>query len=188
MLRLFLAARLSEESLQYSMELEKILRRKMRGRFRVRWTQMQGRHITLAFLGQVDSGLVAGIQQAMLNLAEKYSPCLVSVGGLGAFPRAERGRALWLGIVDPFGCLQSLAADVQKTLITLGLSLDERAYHPHVTLARMHDRAGADLTDIVQMDTGTVREMRIDHFELLQTELRASGARYQPLAKFTLSQ
>jgi 2'-5' RNA ligase len=97
-------------------------------------------HLTLQFLGnRVDFAAVAGALEA---LAVRGSA--VQLGAAGAFPTERRGRVLWLGVSQGAELLVQLAAAVGALLEPVGYPPEARAYHAHLTLARL--KAPADLS------------------------------------------
>ena len=96
-------------------------------------------HLTLAFLGMLEEGQVVSALEAMREAAEASSvPALdLPLAGLGSFGRD--GRAiLWQGLAAGPGldALFDLQARLERALRGRGLSLEERPYRPHITLAR----------------------------------------------------
>jgi 2'-5' RNA ligase len=82
-------------------------------------------HLTLAFLGEVaDDAPLAG---PLAAVAARHAPFTVALGGSGRF-----GRAVWVGVTGAVPALTDLAADVASAC---GLA-DDRAYRPHLTVAR----------------------------------------------------
>src|SRR5678816_1697262 len=73
----------------------------------------QNWHFTLRFLGATDAAtrdrVVAAIRAA--RLGSRFS---ISFGGLGAFPRANRARIVWLGVDDGAARLISVAESVES--------------------------------------------------------------------------
>ncbi len=98
-------------------------------------------HITLHFLGNTDERDVADIGRAMADAVEDIPPFGVTYRGVGAFPRPERPRVLWAG-VDPEAAeaLEHVARSIHRAVGDLGYPPDRRKFHPHVTLARVHQR------------------------------------------------
>ena len=64
--------------------------------------------------------------------------------GTGAFPSAKNPRVLWLGVNEPTGAMKDLATHIDKDLHQLGFeSRNQRAFKPHLTLARIRDPRNA---------------------------------------------
>ena len=99
----------------------------------VRWLPRQQWHVTLQFLGAVDDA--EALADAVGSVVAELRPFAARLAGGGAFPSAQRATVLWAGVEDP-APLAALAEAVGHAIARLGYSLDERAYHPHVTVAR----------------------------------------------------
>lgn len=186
--RLFIAAELSAEALQLANQIEEALRTALRRKARVRWTRNEGRHVTLAFLGQIDDGRVGPVGDLVAAVASRHGPMAVQVGGMGAFPNARRARVLWVGVVDASGALERLAVDLQQSLRQVGYELDEREFRGHVTLGRVADRQGIDIEDAhAEVPTQSVA-VQLGALVLFESQLSPSGARYRPLRRAVLAQ
>lgn len=129
-MRTFIALRLSSDFKRGLAEVSRQLSSIMPGRFLPR----ENYHVTLAFLGEVDE---AGARCAMDALDEACAdarPIRLVPAGLGHFGRVQ-DATLWLGLErDP--ALMELAEGVRRSLRAHGLSIDEKPYRPHVTIAR----------------------------------------------------
>jgi 2'-5' RNA ligase len=65
---------------------------------RLRWTGPAEWHVTLAFLGEVDAGVLPGLGTRLERAARRHPVLQLSVTGAGTFPGARRARVLWAGI------------------------------------------------------------------------------------------
>jgi 2'-5' RNA ligase len=133
-------------------------------------------HITLAFLGEVDSpeGLSDGLQEA----AACTSPFPLHLAGGGAFTRA---RVVWVGVGGDGESLGGLASDVQRTCRDAGIPLETRRFRPHVTVGRTGRLDPAVLRDY-RGPAWQVREVELVHSVLGKT------ATHTVLERFALYQ
>jgi 2'-5' RNA ligase len=107
-------------------------------RARVTWLSAERLHLTLAFIGHVDVARLPDIQEAL------RPPCSLGrfeilVRGIGVFPDRGRPRVIWAGITDGRDQLVALAGEVAARLGPAGIAREDRAYQPHLTLARVKD-------------------------------------------------
>jgi RNA 2',3'-cyclic 3'-phosphodiesterase len=146
-----------------------------------RWTDPDGWHITLAFLGATALEMVPGIVDHLSHDLEGREGFSVAAGGIGAFPGRSRARVLWYGIQDADRRLAELARVVRAATAT-----DEAApFRPHITLARARERQGAPLPSRSQEPpTG---EVPVDAVMLMRSHLTGGPARYEVLAEFPLN-
>ena len=122
-------------------------------------------HLTLQYLGNTPQEDIAPLGEAMAEAAEGFGPIEVLYRGLGAFPNAERPRVLWAGIEEPDGenRIGALAKAVGRSLRSVGYRPEKRAFHAHVTVARVHRRPpervfealGRSAANAEEMDFGT---------------------------------
>jgi 2'-5' RNA ligase len=146
------------------------------------WSPTENLHVTTKFIGEWPEARVDGITRA---LAEIPRPRMIkiSVRGLGWFPNDRNPRVLWAGIQSGEG-LGSLAGETERRLAILGVPAEERAFHPHLTLARRRDSVSIDglrteVAGIASTDFGTF------HAESFFLYLSRAG-RYTKLQEFSL--
>lgn len=106
-------------------------------RLRARWVPPGNLHVTLAFLGRVEAAIVADLRSALADALSPLAPFCVGLGRPGAFPSARRPRVLWVGIGDGAERVVDLAATVCGALAPFPVAVDERPFHPHVTIGRV---------------------------------------------------
>lgn len=103
-----------------------------------RWTPPEGRHITLAFYGEVDGGTLPGLTERLARAAHRHGPATLRLAGGGRFG----DHVLWTGVAGDTAALARLAASVTAAARRCGIAVDaDRAYRPHVTLARQRGSA-----------------------------------------------
>src|SRR4051812_1490169 len=64
----------------------------------LKWVEQENIHLTLLFLGEVDSREVIDVHRAVEAVTRTHAPFTVSFEGLGCFPNMRRPRILWAGI------------------------------------------------------------------------------------------
>ncbi len=108
--------------------------------------------------------------------------------GLGTFPGPRRARVLWLGIADPEGRLRRLAGSVREALAPEVPDLDGAApFRAHVTLARVRDQRGADLSAWIAANRAPSGSVAIDRIGLYRSHLGDGPARYESLGSIRLA-
>jgi 2'-5' RNA ligase len=189
-LRLFVACELPPEMRAALAALQDMLRH--RGAPPVRWVRPEGIHLTLKFLGSVPAERVADICAALAPTVEGIHPFALSLGDLGTFGGRRGARVLWVAVEGDVTRVAELQRRVEAALAPLGFATEDRAFSPHLTLARVPDTAGADerqrLWDLAKAASApeaapvTIREM-----SLMRSILGPGGAVYERLAAFPLS-
>lgn len=156
---------------------------------KARWARPEGLHVTLKFIGETPEERVQQIKSALSTI--RAEPVAVKFSGAGFFPGAKSPRVLWLG-VDGGEVLPRLAETIDDCVAKLGVPREDRAYHPHLTLARTGAASGSQhqlrpLASIVQSEaapefgTMTARE-----FFLYRSQPQRGGSMYTKLEKFAL--
>ncbi|ORT58788.1 RNA 2',3'-cyclic phosphodiesterase [Streptomyces sp. CB03238] len=107
----------------------------------LRWTGRDGWHFTLAFMGEVDDGLVPELRTRLARAAHRTEPFPLRLHGGGRFGR----RVLWAGAAGGLDEMRLLAERADAAARRSGIPMDEhRRYHAHLTVAR----GRTDATDL----------------------------------------
>ena len=117
----------------------------------VNWTRADGIHITLKFLGEVESDRVPEIGCVAIGHAVNgFSPFTLQAAGTGMFPNASKPRVAWVGLGGETKKLVHLQRRVEAEFEAIGFPHEKRAFTPHVTLgagALGQERARAGRVD-----------------------------------------
>src|ERR1051325_9188462 len=100
-----------------------------------KWVDAGNLHLTLRFIGEIDEGLAADVDEALARM--KARRFMLQLAGVGVFG-GNRPHALWVGIERSPPLLQ-LRDKIEQALIRVGLEPEGRRFAPHVTLARLRD-------------------------------------------------
>jgi 2'-5' RNA ligase len=136
-LRTFIALALEEPALGAATRCLVALREGPLGAA-ARFVRPEGLHVTLRFLGAIDSLAVQPLARAVAEAVAPLSPFVLRLGPLQAFPSARRPRVLALGL-EPEVPLAALVAAVERGVVAAGFAPESRAFRPHVTLARVRE-------------------------------------------------
>jgi 2'-5' RNA ligase len=157
----------------------------------VRWVRAEGIHLTLKFLGDTPTEKLPDIKRALTAVARHAPACTFTVGELGCFPNPRRPRVVWVGVQEPTGRLAALQDAIEEVMAPLGYPPEGRGFTPHLTLGRV--RPGARRSDVARVGevvTGTtvesLAEISGDHFALIRSVLKPTGAEYTTLEEFPL--
>lgn len=179
--RSFIALEISDEVRE---RLAELLKRLHRTNASVKWVEPENLHLTLKFLGEVPEVQIDDIIQALRAIAEATSPFSFTVRGVGGFPDLRRPRVLWVGVEAPESLLR-LQQLVEKAMEMLGFALEERTYHPHITIGRVKAMVGMEkVKAILSENANTVfGVVSVTHLTLFRSDLSKEGPTYTPLAK-----
>lgn len=150
-----------------------------------RWTTRDQWHLTLQFLGSVPEDRLDAVRRA-LEATSAVQPFPVRLGGGGAFPRPSRGRVIWVGLAAGAEPMAGLARAVHRALRPLGYEPEARAFHPHLTLARL--AVPGDVQPALEaLGDGPVGPaFVVDEVVLFESHLRRTGAVYEARARVPL--
>lgn len=117
---------------------------------RLRWVPAQQWHLTLAFYGEVAETKVEKLQEGLVRAAERTRPFGVRLAGAGTFPRqAAKARVLWVGLDGEVDALRRLADRSAGSGRRARIAMEDRAFRPHLTLARSR-RDAVDVAGLVE--------------------------------------
>jgi 2'-5' RNA ligase len=139
-------------------------------------------HLTLQFLGDdVDIDAVATALEGL-----DASRGRVRLGRAGAFPDATRARVLWLGFFEGAHVLARIASEVAACTAPLGYESEDRAFRPHLTLARCRD--ATDVGSVISAigDEPIGPEWEVHAVTVFESRRRSDGAQYFERATISL--
>jgi RNA 2',3'-cyclic 3'-phosphodiesterase len=153
----------------------------------LKWVRPEHMHLTLVFLGEVADAQVQDVVAAVGEPIDR-APFAVAFGGIGVFPPRGRPNVLWIGVTDGREAIDAVQRALQARVEHLGLAVERRPFHPHLTLARWRDSRERDRTHVAEaaVDRTTAR-IRVDHATLYHSRLGPQGATYTELARGTLT-
>jgi len=149
---------------------------------KARWVPRENLHVTLKFLGRTWPRLIDWVPEQVEAAAAGLFPFVANLSGVGSFPSAKRGRALWAAFEDQEG-IGALAASIESALVD-EFPAEKRAFHPHLTVARSDPplKLPADYSGSELESDGWA----VDHVVLFRSHLGRPGPRYEALNRFPL--
>ncbi|MEW6171748.1 MAG: RNA 2',3'-cyclic phosphodiesterase [Bacillota bacterium] len=152
----------------------------------VKWVETGNLHITVYFLGDTDRNLVGTLVDAVTRKVSGFRGFTLSLGGVGVFPSLRKPRVLWVGLAD-FGPLVDLHRLIEKTVVALGFSPDDKPFSPHVTIGRFRsmNNSAALGQKIEEVGTQRIGEVKVEGLELMSSRLRPSGPIYTPVTRIS---
>lgn len=148
-----------------------------------RWQSDDQLHITLRFIGEVDrhSG-----QDVAAALGSIHHPGFeIAVNGIGTFERRGQPEILWAGL-SPQEPLRALHNKVDQACARAGLAPERRAYHPHITLARLKSSSGPVAGILETHGSATSPAFAVNHFALFESTLTPEGSLYTLVERYAL--
>lgn len=184
-IRCFIAIELIQEIKDALSEAQAELKKTVRD---VKWVNPDNIHLTLKFLGHINQDIVEEVKSALTEIAAMAKPFRLRLSSPGAFPTPERPRVIWVGIDDGAKESVSLANSIEEKVAHLGIEKEARAFHPHLTLARvdfLKDKSALK-TAFASLKI-TPAEMTASKVTLFQSTLTRGGPIYNALHEVKFS-
>ncbi len=155
------------------------------GNVPVRWVPAENMHLTLKFLGDVSSNNMGVLYDIIRGETVDREPMVISLGGLGAYPKPRRPRVIWVGVEAPSE-LMALQSGVDKQTGRVGYARDRRPFSPHITLGRVSRNAVPTDVRIIgdilcTKKIGFLGMARVRAVHLYRSDLQPGGAVYSRL-------
>jgi len=184
-IRCFIAVEVPKDILA---EIEKYLEQLREISSQVRWVKARGIHITLKFLGEIESPLLDQVKESLRSVTGIVRPFTVTVHGSGCFPNPRRPRVFWLGLEQSMGTELNVIYDwIDEKLIVLGFEKEKRKFSAHLTLGRVRTPANFDsLLNYMQKHPFPKRSFQVYEIVFMRSVLKPSGAEYIPLSTYHL--
>jgi len=156
-----------------------------------RWVDANSIHLTLKFLGNIDRPMADKITVALEEAVRGIHPFRLALGGLGVFPNERRVQVVWVGLTGDIERLSHLQRRVESGLVALGFATESRPFTPHLTLARLRDRATPDERQrlgqlVASADIPTGHGIEVNAVHLMRSQLTSEGAVYSRISSTTL--
>lgn len=166
-------------------ELNKLvlLAKKINSQPVVRYVKTKGIHLTLHFLGYLDDEQINQVKDILKNSAKNYQKTELVTGEIGAFPNLNRPRVIFLSSQEKGeDTLTNLQKDLGEELEKIGMEIDHRPWHPHLTLARIVGPCEFKTQNLIAPKL----EIPIKSIELMESQLLPQGAEYKIIESYTL--
>src|SRR5882672_1686682 len=164
-----------------------------------RWVRLESLHITLKFIGEKPLETVSALQESLNKVS--VPPFSLTFSNTGFFPTATSPRVFWIGI-QAAPEIQTLAAAIDDATAQLCSPKEDRAFSPHLTLARKSGASASPRSHkddrpnpvfqrlqekLATMPPPDFGNMTAREFFLFQSQLSRTGSRYTKLHSFKLS-
>jgi 2'-5' RNA ligase len=141
------------------------------------------------------------LRMALPPIVEEHDAFALRTADLGVFPNMKRPRIIWLGLYGPAHRLHTLREALGGLLETFDFELDDKEFHPHITLGRVRDARKTRVRDLPARirarieqaaATGEVSHKNpipvpVNEVLLVQSHLGKDGPRYEVLERFALN-
>ena len=146
--------------------------------------QPQNIHITVRFLGDINSGMVEKVYETMKQV--QFTPFNIEIHGLGVFPSLNYPRVVWAGMTNGAEQVKNIFSQLEPQLRSLGFEADAHGFSPHLTIARV--RSGTNKQLLAEL----ISKKRNYEFGLIKAEclrlkksqLSQKGPTYSTIKEF----
>lgn len=151
---------------------------------KIKWEPKEKLHLTIKFIGDVDSELVSKISDELM-FVEDYNSINCSFTKFGFFYRDNKPTILWAGLetdISLFGLIDVINVRLQKFSIVV----DKNKFKPHVTLLRIKNDLGIDFVNNFKNFTFTPIDFSTNSISLYKSELHKDGSKYFEIKNYKL--
>jgi len=201
-IRAFLAVELSQE-LQAGLaavqqELKHRIEPELKRDMRISWTQPASIHLTLKFLGDMDEQVIDPLLVVVEQAIGSQIAVNVPLERLGAFPRPQSPRVLWVGPLENWDRgaeakrIAEIHGAIEQACEGLGFLRETKPFSPHLTLARI--RVGERQVGVALAKGGvldrplSLGSLAVESVVLMKSELKPTGSVYTKLWEVRLKE
>jgi len=155
---------------------------------KLRWVPPENLHVTLKFIGSVPAEKLEAIIEA-LRRARVDKSVKLNFSGMGG-----SAAGVYWAAIEPCPALEKLAADIDRCLEPIGIAKEDRAFHPHVTVARFKDRGILKKINELTHENAVHRDgrnlksdfgsMTATEFQLIESTTLPTGPIYSKVQSF----
>jgi len=181
-IRTFIAIELPKEIHDNLQKLQNDLKDSMSD---VRWVKYGNVHLTLKFLGDTKVSKLESIGKTIQNIADKYSPFIISLAGIGAFPNSHKPSVVWTSIEKGKDEISKLANEIESAMEKLGFPREKRSFKPHLTIGRVREikHPSAMMNALENPNVGEIGEFMVDRVKFIKSQLDPGGSIYTTLSE-----
>jgi 2'-5' RNA ligase len=201
-IRAFLGVELSQE-LQAGLatvqqELKHRIEPELKRDMRISWTQPASIHLTLKFLGDMDEQAIDPLLVVVEQAIGSQIAVNVPLERLGAFPRPQSPRVLWVGPLENWDRgaeakrIAEIHGAIEQACEGLRFLRETKPFSPHLTLARI--RVGERQVGVALAKGGvldrplSLGSLAVESVVLMKSELKPTGSVYTKLWEVRLKE
>jgi 2'-5' RNA ligase len=186
-LRLFVAIDLDDIARQAIAQAQRRMAGILQTDRSMKWVSPTHMHLTLAFLGEMADPAVPAIVDALSPNIDAR-PFGAVFQRLGVFPPHGAPRVLWLGVADGASEVIETQRVVARRAAQAGVPLEERPFHPHLTLGRWRSSCRDDARRALSAAPNTpIARVTVDHVTLYESRPTPAGPVHTVVARATLT-
>lgn len=152
-----------------------------------KWVSPDNIHLTLKFLGSVESERIRAITGALKGSLEDEKSFSFTLNGVGAFPSPSRPRVVWVGIKEGKEEVRRIAVKIEHALELMGFPKEKRGFSSHVTLLRIkREGKPGELRARIEGTDYRSDPIRVSSIAMMKSDLTPQGPIYTRLNEVKL--
>ncbi len=159
---------------------------------RIKWVEEENLHLTLFFFGNLAEREVDKVVKVCAKRLREFPPFELSLTEVSGFPKKGDFRVVFVGCEERSNTLEKLVQELGKDLKKNGFKLEDRDFHPHITLFRLKELK--DRSAYQAFVQGLIKKAQylkgksfsVQEIILFESKLSPTGPKYTPLKKFPL--
>lgn len=184
-MRLFFSLTIDAKTRKILAALSGRMQRKITAR--ASWVKEENLHITIKFLGEVDSATIDNLSVVSRRVTERIAPFILTIDRIDAFPSLAAPRVIWAGGAGPPQFIE-LVDSLERELERFGFPSEQRRPTSHITVARIKGRREQDIEEKIRaISLPDVLRIKISHLTLSESRLTPKGPIYLPLLELPLT-
>jgi 2'-5' RNA ligase len=153
----------------------------------VKWVKSRNIHLTLRFLGHVRPKIMKKIIEGFSDFFKGQSSFDAELTHVGAFPRVEWPRIIWVGIEKNAQSIIDLAQQLENHLCKFGLKKESKVFAPHLTIGRVRSPKNITaLSEALKNYSLSPIPQKISKITLFKSTLTSQGPIYEKLQTIDL--
>ena len=154
---------------------------------RASFSRERNLHLTLKFLGNVPDSQIPKLSGAVSCAVTAVRPFELTVAGCGVFPPKGRPNVLWIGVTDVERELAQLFQRIEDECSNVGFPREQRAFHPHLTIARLRKQGDERrLAEAHQKLGFNNQTFSVSEVVVFKSELLPQGSKHTPISRHPL--
>ena len=168
-------------------EIRKFVEELHQTKAKLKLVELENMHITLKFLGETEESKIDEIVDIIKKSIENIRPFKITLEKTGVFPKPSYIKIIWIGINDN-GNLIRIAEYLDKHLVNLGYRRENKAFNPHLTVARVKNPGDKDvLLQVIEKYNNTIfSEIAVENIYLKKSKLTPTGPIYSIIREIKL--
>lgn len=152
----------------------------------IRWSKIENLHITLHFIGQMQSEHVSRLVDNVKNaLSGKSKPIILNVGEVSLFPTPYRPRVIVFTLKEQEE-LAAIAEKVGQGIIQSEYEIEKRPFRGHLTLGRIKQPRGVKFNFLSEVALPEFEPIVVEDIVLFRSEPQPEGSRYTVIDRIQL--